>query len=228
MPGILGFIVGAVVIGFFAATSIRAYTAVDKAKLQLFSLSFGLLATAMLLWALTIGYQQSTSTITSLLLASDILLITGTVLMALILVGTSSILSIIGLATVGALLASLRALHYPPTGYVKDGLLYFNLTNDVKTVIMLAFGLVWLPAVIVIARQAARDGVFKGLERALISCFIALVLLSALFMTARRSAVIISLFIVIAVIFAGMGAINLMIIQFHASYKNVKGKKHVA
>jgi hypothetical protein len=223
MTGIVGFIVGALFIASFSITAARAYPTVPVRKLQLFTSAFGLLAIAMLVWALAIIFNNPQST-KELILASDGLLIFATGCMIQLLVGRGEIWLTALLGLVGSLLIGLRAYAYTPAAFVHDGLLYFNLSTSVRAVIIGAFLLFWLPAVIMVASYAAKDKSLPGIQNILSVSFMALIVVTALFVAARRSYVIISLFAIIAALFSAMTLVNIIILKLHKSF----GAKHAA
>lgn len=212
MTGTIGFLIGAAAIASFAATSFYAYRFADPRKLHLFVTAFGLFAVAMVLWAVAVASGNAIA-VTRLLYASDALLLAGTVAMAMLLWGRQNVILNVGLGSLAALLLSLRAFDYTPTGYVHDGLLYFNLTGGVRTVILLSFVLIWLPAMIQMAFSVARDPLLFAVRNALTSCFTALVFVTAFFLSAKRAAVIVPLFAFIAALFLIMSILNVLIMR---------------
>jgi len=223
MTGKVGFILGALFIASFAITATRAYSTVPTRKLQLFSSAFGLLAMAMLVWAFAIICNNPAST-KELILASDSLLIFATGCMIQLLLNRSEVwlTALLGLA--GSLLLGLRAYDYVPTAFVHDGLLYFNLSTSVRAIIIGAFLLFWLPAVVTVASYAAKDKSLPGIQNILSVSFMALIVVTALFVAARRSYIIISLFAIIAALFLAMTLVNIIILKLHKSF----GAKHAA
>jgi hypothetical protein len=214
MTGTLGFIIGALTIGSFAVTARHAYKTVDPTKLRLFVTAFLLFALAMVIWSLATT-RPDYYDIQPILFASDVLLVIGTACMAFILLDGIRIVTAVLVSLIGALLLATRMGAYPPIGYVHDGLLYFNLVGGVRTVTVLAFGLIWLPAMLSVAGSLSRDRIFSGLGRALSSCFMALVLATAFFLSARRPSMIIIQFAFIAFLFLAMTVVNVLLINLH-------------
>jgi hypothetical protein len=223
MIGIIGFLVGAMAIALFAATAYRAYVFADSRKLRLFCTAFGLLAAAMVIWALTVAESDNVMAVTRLLFCSDVLLMAGTVAMASIFTAQFNIVLTVCLSIVGSALLATRAFVYPPTGYIQNGLLYFNLTGSVRLVLLLVFVAIWLPAMVYMSFSVGRDPLLRGMGTGLTMTFVTLVFATALFLAARRSQVIIALFICIALLFIIVAVINILILYAHR--KEQTGKK---
>jgi len=223
MIGSIGFSVGALAVGIFAVTAHRAYRSLSPRNLSLFCSAFGMLAVAMVVWAFA-ATDYSDQTISTLLFASDALLISATICMALTLVKSASPLFYVAGAAIGSLLLALRFEYYPPTGFVRDGLLHFNLHGGVRTILIGLFVFVWLMAMIRVAQQITRNATLAPLRSALIINFAAIVAAVALFLSARRSSIIISLFIVIVGLFLTLSAINVLLQRIPRS--TVPATKH--
>jgi hypothetical protein len=223
MTGVVGFIVGFLCIASFAVTSSRTYVTVPARKLQLFTSAFGLLAAAMLVWAFTIIVNKPQST-KELILASDSLLILGTGCMIQLLFNHSEVWLSALLGIAGSLLIGLRAFAYPPTAFVHAGLLYFNLSSTIRDLLVGSFLLFWLPAVITVSSYMSKDKSLPGFQGILSVLFMSLIAVSALFLSARRSYAIISLFALIAALFLVMTVVNVVILKLHKSI----GDKHAA
>lgn len=226
MLGTFGFFIGAIAIALFAVTAWKAYRTVEPVKLRLFVTAFLLFALAMAIWGLSVA-QPDAYSIRPFLFAGDTLLVLATACMAFVLLGGMRIMTGVIAGLLAALLLANRMSSYPPTGYVENGLLHFNLTGGVRTVFLLAFVLIWLPAMLSVAAGLSRDRVFAGLSNVLTSCFILLVLVSALFVSARRPSMIIGQFTLIAVLFLAMTAVNILLIKLHNELVVAKGAKHV-
>lgn len=214
MTGTLGFFIGAITITSFAVTSWRAYNLVSQTKLRLFVTAFLLFAAAMAVWGLTALKPENTN-IQPLLVISDILVATATACMAFVLLGGVRIVTALIIGILGALLITDRVYFYPPAGYVHNGLLFFNLSGGVRTAFLVAFVLIWLPAMLSVAGELARDKAFSGMQHALNACFILLILVSALFVCARRSSTIITEFAMIDALFLAMALVNGLAITLH-------------
>lgn len=224
--GTIGFISGMLAVGAFAFTSWKAYRVVKPELLKLFVTSFALFAVAMGVWAVA-ALPSLSADIRPLLFATDVLLLTATACMSFILLGGVRIYSATLFATLAAVLLAHRMSQYPPTGYVADGLLYFNLDGIVRTILVIAFALIWLPAMYKVANILALDRVLAPLGRVLTLCFILLTLVSATFLGARRPSVIIGLFLMITVLFAAMTVMNALLVKVHNSPVK-KEKVHAA
>lgn len=225
MLGTLGFTIGAFTIALFAATSYRAYRFVNQRRLTLFCSAFAMLAVAMLLWAMAAASSSDVVILHRLLFASDVLLLTGTAAMVALLFKTTNVLGGILLTMVGAVALAFRATAYPPTGFVQNGLLYFNLNGGVRFIVLLAFVLGWLPGMVLVASEAAHDPVLEHVSSSLKASFVSLVLVSSLFLTARRSGVMITLFVLVAALFLVMSFLNW---QISSAQRAQKGKKHAS
>ena len=225
ITGTVGFVLAAAAICGFAYTSDKAYVVVKPLQRQLFVLAFGLLAVAMLFWAIAVSFANDTN-VNQLLFVTDTLLLGATACMALILCGEVSAIIVGGLITISGIVLALRAFVYLPTGFVHDGLLYFNLAGGVRFITLLAFVAVWLPALLTITRQLAIDKAFKGLHNSLSSSFIGLILVTGLFLSARQSKVIISLFILVIGLFLAMLCLNLLVMKLHKQLEDAAHAAH--
>lgn len=182
--------------------------------MYLFTLAFSLLALCMLVW-LTVVVINDARVTKELILASDALLLMGSACMILIFVKHYESYIAPLLALLGSVLLGIRAVSRPPTAYVHDGLLYFNLNTSMKALIVGGFLLFWLPGVMNVASYISQDISLRGGQNLVPMLFTFTILSTALFVSARRSWVIIVLFVVITILFGVMAAINVTISKIH-------------
>jgi hypothetical protein len=228
MLAVIGFVSAALCVAAFAATASRAFIGVEPRLLTAFATAFYLLATDMLLWAgaAVIGIPIGTE---PLIFASDIVLALATGYMTYVLFAEGwNGLTVSLVALAAAVLLAMRAFLYPPQAQVQDGLLYFNLQPQVRFVVLGALMLVWLPAVIKLARQASNDRALPGLQNGFVSIFLSLVLVTAFFLTTRQSAMVIASFVSIVVLFAAATTVNLLVINLHNATRVPSAAKHTA
>ncbi len=215
MIGTIGFIVGALSIAAFAVTARKAYSDTPPRKLNLFCTAFGLLSASLLLWATALLMHQDVAT-RMLMIATDCLLVLATGSMALVLLDRPSIPLQVGLGVAGSMAIMLRAVAYPSTAYIRDGLLFFDLTQPVRLVIIGMFLICWLPAVIVVASYIANTPRLRSLQNLFTALFILLIAVTALFVSAQRQTVIIGLFVGITTLFVSMTCINILVLRIRA------------
>lgn len=215
MLGVIGFTAAAIVITSFVWSASRAYIGVDTFRFSFFKLAFGLLAAAMLVWAVVV-LRNDTLVTKELMLAADALLLAATICMVVVATGPLPIYLYTLFGVASALLLGYRAYMETSAAYVQDGLLYFNLEGASRFVVVGIFALIWLPAAMFFASKIARsDPLLRRRQLTLQLYFVALVAVFGVFAKARRPEAIIWLFVMIVALFLVMASFNLALVGAH-------------
>ena len=211
MLGAVGFLVLTAVIGAYAYTSSINYQLVPLRERRLFVGAYSILALAALVWLGT--FFASEAVISELVFMTDIMLVAATVCILGVILDIAKPLVLAVITLAGASLLTLRAFVVPPKAFIGDGLLNFNLTQIESLIIGLVFLAIWLPAtvkVVYLAFNTPRLLPFRGLVSFV---FIATVLMTSFFLSARRPAVIIISFVSIVLFFATLTCINIALVR---------------
>lgn len=209
MLGLIGFLTLAIVIGIYVYTSYINYSLVPIRERQLFVSAYGLLSLSALLWAATFFVAEQT--VSQLVFASDVLLVlaTGCMLAIVFNVARPQIFALLALA--GAGLLTVRAFVVAPSAYIADDLLIFNLSQAESLVIGLLFLAAWLPATIKIVHLALRSPKLAPYRNLASFLFMSVVLMTGLFLTAKRPVMIIISFVSITLLFATLVGVNIVL-----------------
>lgn len=223
MLGAIGFLIAALVIAGYAVSSSLVYTLAPPRQRYSFALAYTLLAIAMLFWMVAVA-SGGGSSLPGFILASDVVLIGATLAMINVKYDLLAQWWLLALLIAGAaLLTALRAYIYPPTAFVSDGLLYFNLPPVVLAVFLTTFTLIWLPASAQVVRQVMSLDGLRWLQNLTAHVFTAIIIVTGLFLSARRPVMVILLFIVLVSMFAGLLAFNLWL---QREYRHIKEAQH--
>lgn len=226
MWGFVGFIVAAIVVGFFAQTFYKTYAQVESRVRKSFTTSFVLLAIAMALWGVAALSGQAT-VVGNMVLAGDILLViaTGYLFHAVFDLSEPWLAGL--LVVPGALLIVLRANMYPTEAYVDGGLLYFNLTGAPRIVLLTVLIAIWLPITLHVmsraVRSIGRDDLRIIVQASCVSCIMA----TTIFVAAFQHKVVVASFIFVILAFMGLAASNVLAtIPLGPTKKKTGAKKH--
>lgn len=206
MLGVIGFLALALVIGIYVYTCYANYNLVPLREKRLFVSAYILLGLASLVWAAT--FFVNAEVVAPLVFASDVMLIVGTGCMLGVVFDIARPRVFAPLVVTGASILTIRAFVMPPSAYVADGLLFFNLSQ----VEALAFGLVflsaWLPATIKIIHLALQSPRLLPFRNVVSYLFISVILMTGFFLTARRPIMIVISFASIIILFALLAGVN--------------------
>lgn len=215
MLGLIGFISLAMVIGAYVYTSYTNYELVPLREKRLFAGAYGLLGLSAIIWASTFLLPENA--VSPLVFASDAMLVTATGCMLGIIFDIARPRIFAPFVLAGAGILTLRAFVVPPSAYVADGLLIFNLSQAEALVFGLVFLAAWLPATIKIVHLALHSSRLLPLRNVMSFVFISVVLMTGFFLTARRPIMIIVSFVSIIMLFALLTGFNVMLKRLHGS-----------
>ncbi len=224
MLGIIGFFVLAVTLGLYAYTSYTNYTLVPMRDKSLLVTAYTLLALTSLVWLATLFASEAM--VRELVFLSDVLLIAATACMLGILADLSKPLVLSAVAFAAAGLLTLRAYALPTQAFVGDGLLNFNLSQTEAVVIGLVFLAVWLPASVKVVQLALSTPKLEQLRGPVSFMFMATILMTSFFLTARRPLTIIASFVSITMLFMLLVTLNVYIGSLVRSHKKQKVDHH--
>lgn len=217
MLGLIGFIILSFFVFLFAYTSYFNYTLVPIREKRLFVSAFVLLGFASLLWAGT--FLVNNQTVPSIVFASDILLIVASGCMLGIIFDLAKIRVFIPIVLAGTALLFLRAFIVTSPAYVADGLLFFNLSLNEAFVIGLIFITVWLPAVIKFVYLFLNTPALYLYRNIISFMFISVIMMTSLFLAARRPIMIILTMSSIIFMFALLVVFNLILKKINKTNK---------
>lgn len=220
MLGLIGFLTLAFVIGIYVYTCHVNYTLVPLRERRLFVSAYGLLGISALIWAAT--FFVAKASVSPLVFASDVLLVvaTGCILGVIFDIARPRTIALLALA--GAGLLTIRGFVVPPNAYVKDGLLFFNLSEAEALVIGLTFLIAWLPPTIKVVYLALRSPRLLQFRSLVSFIFISVVLMTGFFLTARRPAMVMISFISIILLFAVLAGLNVTLKNIDKTNKKQK------
>jgi len=210
MLAAIGFLVLAVILGIYAWTSALSYTIVPARERLLFASAYGMLSITTVVWAAAaLSVDDAT---TGLVFMSDIMLTVATGCMLAVLFAQLLKPLYFGLMTLtGAGVLALRAFVVPPSAYTDGGLLHFNLAQTEALLIGGVFLIVWLPATLKVINLALQTKYGLAFRGPVSYIAISVVLMTSYFLAARRPIMIILSFIGIAILFAILAGINILI-----------------
>lgn len=224
MLGFIGFSVLAVVVATYAYTSSHHYmTTVPMRFLQPFVMGFTLLAAAAAVWAAT--FFVSTDLVQVLVFVSNGLLLAATGCMLGVLFDITRPWLFLILTLLGSGVLAVRAFLLPSAAYIADGLLFFNLSQTVSTVIGLIFLVVWLPAIIKIISMVTRGPELSMYRAPVLFMFMATVLMTSFFLSAQRPIMIIVTFVSIVLLFTMLLLVNLLFVRIERPVKKNGGHR---
>jgi len=210
MLGFIGFTIAALIIGFFAISFYRSFTALNEHQRGAFSAAFLLLSAAFFIWGFAPLINDADTT-KLLVLAGDGLLLVGSGLLVLAQFKKLYLIPVIVLAIAGAVLLGLRAYIFEPAATVSDGLLHFNLEGEARVTLLAILTFVWVPLgarITQLAVQAKGVPQFSGIVTLI---FVASLVCAALFLGARQNVTVIASFAALALSFLLMAFIPLLI-----------------
>lgn len=209
MLGLIGFLALAFVIGVYVYMCYINYTFVPIREKRLFVSAYGLLGLAALVWAAT--FFVAKEIVSPLVFASDIILVAATGCMLGIIFDIARPRILAPLVLAGTSILTVRAFVVPPSAYVADGLLFFNLSQAEALVFGLVFLIVWLPATIKVVHLALQSPRLLPFRNVVSFLFISVVLMTGFFLTARRPVMIIISFVSIILLFALLVGVNILL-----------------
>jgi hypothetical protein len=206
MLGLIGFLALAFVIGIYVNTCYTNYVLVPLREKRLFVSGYGFLGLASVIWAATFFVGEQT--VSQLVFTSDVLLVAATGCMLGIFFDIARPRILAPLVLAGAGILTVRAFVVPPSAYVADDLLIFNLSQVEALVFGLVFLIAWLPATIKVVHLALRSPRLLPFSNVVSFIFISVVLMTGFFLTARRPIMIISSFASIILLFTLLAGMN--------------------
>lgn len=209
MLGLIGFLTLAFVIGIYVYTCYANYTFVPLREKRLFVSAYGHLGLAALVWAATFFVAEET--VSPLVFASDVILLAATACMLGVIFDIARPRILAPLVLAGTSILTVRAFVVPPSAYVADGLLIFNLSQVEALVFGLVFLIAWLPATIKVVHLALRSPRLLPFRNIVSFLFISVVLMTGFFLTARRPIMIIISFASIILLFALLAGVNVVL-----------------
>lgn len=206
MLGLIGFLMLAVFIGVYVYTCYANYALVSIREKRLFVNAYGLLGLSALVWAATFFVTEKS--VSQLVFASDVLLVIATGCMLGVIFDITRPRVFAPLVLAGSALLTVRAFIVPPTAYVADDLLIFNLSQAEALVIGLTFLAAWLPATIKVVHLALNSSRLAPFRNIVSFLFMSVVLMTGFFLTARRPVMIVISFVSIILLFTVLVGLN--------------------
>lgn len=200
MLGAIGFLVAAFSVILFTTTFNRAFPLPNKRTNEAFAYALYSLAAALVLWGAATFFNDKIFT-KEAIYAGELLLAAGSVAMLNVIAPLDALDNMLATLVAGLALVY-RQTSVPMTAYVQNGLLHFNLQGGFRSVVLIAFLVIWFPAMFMLARRVCQ--VFPQLaaiQSSILLYFTSLTFLTALFLSARRDGMIIAQFIGVIVLF---------------------------
>lgn len=224
MLGFIGFSVLAVVVATYAYTSNRHYVkTVPMRFLKPFVMGFTLLAASAAMWAAT--FLVNIDLVQVLIFISNGLLLAATGCMLGVLFDVTRPWLFLTLTLLVSGVLATRAFLLPSSAYIADGLLFFNLTQTVSTIIGLIFLVIWLPAIIKIITLVTHGPGLSTYRAPVLFLFMATVLMTSFFLSAQRPIMIIVTFASIVLLFTMLLLVNVLFARIEPPVKKNGGRR---
>lgn len=209
MLGVIGFLVVSFLLVAYAITFEKSARARQISSLDAYLAAFYIMAISCAVWATAVLYDIF---VPQLVFMSDVLLLAATVCMLSILVPVMRSPALVILVSfVATGLITLRAWAYPPTAFVSENLLHFNLPRGPMIVIGAFFLAIWLPAGVKMINALGLPEKARRVRYALVSAYVTTMLMVAYFLSAVRPVMIVLTFASVAVLLLIMTIENIML-----------------
>ena len=217
----VGFLVAAACFGIFAYTFDIYVIRPTKIHRHDFSYAYYCLALALLTWGIAVA-AGGADVLKTAVLIGDLFIFLGTVFMLHVLSsGSKKLLWLAG--AIFLLLLYIRANHYVPAPYIKNGILVFNSQRPVTIALGLIFAFIWLPANLKVAKAVSYK--LKGTN--LSNLFTAIYFFSALaaivFVASKNTKTLAVAFTILCLCFIMLIASNVLVMSLvggkHGSQK---------
>lgn len=227
MLGVIGFISAAIAIALFIFSYRRAYPRVDARTSSPLVIGLSLLMIVMVFCAFIVSQASTGQYLAPMILTIDVIMLIATgFMLSILLPGNSKLLTIL-LIVFMALVIGYRAYTLPPTAYVLDGILYFNLEGAARTLLMIAILGIWYPALHIAGSRAAQTLSLPGLSTVLALGYFMLAVATAAFFSTTQRSMIIATFGGLVLTFISIAAINIFALRLShlTSRKGIKRGK---
>jgi hypothetical protein len=210
MLATLGFVITGLCFGIFAYTFNTLVIAKTNLKFVQFAYAYYCLGLALLTWGVAAAIGGDDLLRRSVIVGNSFLLL-GTLFMLSVWLGQKNRSWVWLAAVIAIVLLYVRASHYPPTPYMKDGILIFNTQTPVAIVLGLIFTTIWLPVNLGVARTLVRKIGQEGMASIYSAIYLMATLSALLFLAARRVATVILSFAALTICFVMLVASNIFV-----------------
>lgn len=210
MLAVLGFILTGICFGVFAYTFENSVVRKTKLKLTSFSYAYYSLALAMITWGIAAAIGGAEVLAASVTIGNAFLLL-GTIYMLDIWLGPKNRAWLWLAVIIAAGLLYARTAQYPPTPFMRDGVLIFDTHIVAAAGLAAIFALIWLPVNLKVAKQVTHKIGQDSIASIYSSIYIAATVSALIFIAARRTITVILSFAAIGVCFAMLVQSNMLI-----------------
>lgn len=213
----LGFLTAALLLLLFAYTFDNLIKKGDE-DLKPFALAYTLVALAFLIWGLLVLTNAQAALPRSVLIGDGVLLTASICAAYTFMPAKRKNPFAIAAVIAAAALLYLRARYYYPAPVLKDGVLFFNTQRPVEILLSATVILAWLPACMKAAGMITGKGVLRRYYTLYVSTYAITIISAALFIQAKRRAVVIESFV-------GFSVSILLLLVSNLVAKNAKAVK---
>lgn len=225
MLGFIGFLIAAIIIGWFAVSFYRSFAELAFRQRTYFTVAFMLLGVALLVWGMAPLLDDAEST-AMIVFIGDVLLLIGTGFLLEAQFSRFSLLSVIVMSLAGSALIGARAFIFEPAATVQNGILHFNLEGEPRIMLLALLAFIWVPLGTRITQLAVQS---KGLVQfggVIALAFIISLVCAAVFIGARQEVMIIASFTALAFSFLILSFIPLLINRYSLVIADQKRNHH--
>ncbi len=217
MLAALGFTITGLFFGIFAYTFNNLVIDKTNLKLSQFSYAYYSLALALLTWGLAAAIGNSELLKWSVIVGDGFLLL-GTLCMVGMWLGKKNRVWLWLAAFLSIALLFARAIQYPPTPYMRSGILIFNTQTIVAATIAAIFVVIWLPVNLRVAKQITHKVGQDDITIIYSGIYVAATVAALIFLAARRTLTVVLSFVAIGICFAMLIKSNMLIAKLTESH----------
>lgn len=210
MLATLGFAVTGICFAAFAFSFNKLVVQGAKLKLSQFAYGYYALALAFFVWGFAADFG-SQDVLKNAVIIGDAYLLLGSLFMLDIWLGKKRRTWLALAAAVAAALLYVRVTQYPPSPYLRGGILIFNTQPAVATAIGLLIAFIWLPVNIKVSKLVTRKIGQKDIAFFYTSVYTAATASALIFIVARRTITVVLSFIAVGICFAVLIKSNILV-----------------
>ncbi|HMS93180.1 MAG TPA: hypothetical protein PKD28_02210 [Candidatus Saccharibacteria bacterium] len=197
MVGFIGFLIAAIIIGWFAVSFYRSFNELAFRQRAYFSVAFLMLAAALFVWGIA-PLLNNEATTPFIVFVGDVLLLIGSGFLLEAQFKRFSAISIVAMSLIGAIIIGMRAFIYEPAAFVQNGILHFNLEGEPRILILALLAFLWMPLGTRITQLAVQSKGLNQFSGVIAVAFIVSLVCAAVFIGARQDLMVIASFAALA------------------------------
>jgi hypothetical protein len=218
MLAAFGFTITGVCFGVFAYTFSRLVIDKTHLKLSHFSYAYYSLAFALLTWGFAAAFGGDDLLNKSVLVGDGFLLL-GTLFMLDVWLDKKNRAWLWLAVLIAGVLLYLRATHYSPTPFMRDGILIFNTQTAAALVLAGIFAIIWLPVNLKVAKLITHKAGLDNISSMYSAVYIAATIAALIFLAARRTITVLLSFAAIGICFVMLIRSNMLIAKLSEKHR---------